>query len=73
MKRRKQGAKINDAESVFQILITGIPQGSTLGHILFNIFINDLFLFIKDVELANFADGNITYAARNSIVELIKV
>ena len=49
LKRRKQGVKINDAESVFQILLSGIPQGSTLGPILFNFLINDLFSFIIDV------------------------
>ena len=41
-----------------------------LGPILFNIFINDLFLFVKDVELANFVDASTTYA---SIEKLIKV
>ena len=29
LKRRKQSAKINDTECVFQILLSGIPQGST--------------------------------------------
>ena len=49
VKRRKQGVKINHTESVFQILLSGIPQGSILDPILFNIFIKDLFFFIKDV------------------------
>ena len=72
LKRRKLGVKINEAESVFQILLSGIPR-SILGIIFFNIFTNDLFLFIGEVELANFADGNTIYAARNSIEELIKI
>ena len=45
LKRRKQCVKINDTESVFQIHLFGIPQGSTLSPILFNDFIS----FIKDV------------------------
>ena len=73
LKRRKQGVKINDTESFFQILLSGVPQGSILGPILFNIFMNDLFLFIKDVELANFADDNTIYAERKNIDELLKL
>ena len=61
LKRRKQSVKINNTESLFQILLSGIPQDSILGPILFNIFINDLFLFLEDVDLANFADDNTIY------------
>ena len=72
-KRRKQGVKINDTESIFQILLSGVPQGSILGPILFNIFVNDLFLFINEVELANFADDNTIYSTKKNVEELIKV
>ena len=39
-------------------LLSGILQGSILGPTLFINFINDLLLFTKDVELANFVDDN---------------
>ena len=73
LKRRIQGVKINNTESLFQILLSVIPQGSILGPILFNIFINGLFLFLEDVDLANFADDNTLYTANKNIEVLIKL
>ena len=73
LKRRKQGVKINDNEIIFQILLSGVPQGSILCPILFNIFKNDLLLFINEVELANFADDTTIYTTKKNVQELIKV
>ena len=53
---RWQRTKINITFSFWSALLKGVPQGSVLGLILFNIFLNDLFFILKDTDICNFAD-----------------
>ena len=55
---RKQCVLINNTYSNFENIITGVPQGSIVGPLLFDILINDLSFFIVSSSIRNFADDN---------------
>ena len=67
---RKQIIKINDSCSPWSDIVFGVPQGSILGPLLFNIFLSDLFLVVKDVNVA-YADDNTPYDSCYTVEEVI--
>ena len=72
LKRRKQNVKIENFYSDFLTLLSGVPKGSILGPILFNLFLNDLLAPLKMPELYNFADDNTISTAFKNMSNLIQ-
>ena len=65
MKYRKQKVVINSKPSSSEVVTPGIPQGSIDNTLFFNLFINDLILFLYSTVLSNYADDSNFYATSN--------
>ena len=68
---RKQRTKINDSYSPWIEILFGVPQGSILEPLLFNIFLSDLFLIVKDISIASYADDNTLCGSCDTLEEVI--
>ena len=72
LKNRKQAVKLGNIRSEWLDLKTGVPQGSLMGPLLFNIFINDFIYNLKNVcDVYNYADDN-TLSYSNKDLNVVK-
>ena len=64
---RKQRVKIKSSYSSYLDIFQGVPKGSILGLLLFNLFLCDLFLFVEKADITSYADGNTPYLCSENI------
>ena len=68
---RWQRVKINSSFSNWSQLMSGVPQGSVLGPLLFNIYINDLFFQLGSTHTCNFADDTTLSVSGQNLGDLM--
>ena len=68
---RWQRTKVNTTFSDWSELKKGVLQGSVLGPVLFNVFLNDLFYILDVTNVCNYADDTTLHVCDDSLKQLI--
>ena len=69
---RQQRVKVNGSFSTSRQTSLGVPQGSVLGPLLFNLSINDVFYLVKDTEICNYADDTTIFACGSDLGSILE-
>ena len=64
---RKQRIKINSNFSSYLEMFQGVPQGSILRPLLFNLFLCDLVSFAEETDIMSYADDKTPYVCSENI------
>ena len=72
LSERQQRVKVNNAYSTYSDILYGVPQGSILGPLLFNIYISDMFYDINNCDIASYVDNNRPSTSDFNLEEVIQ-
>ena len=72
LSNRKERTKVDSFYCSCEVILPGVPQGSVLGPILFNIFMCDMFLILGTTCVTGYADDNTPFAVIENIADVIK-
>ena len=70
LSNRKQYFRINGVDSSINEINVGVPQGSSLGPLLFLVYINDLPCIVKNSKVSMYADDTSIYHSSKDIMQL---
>ena len=71
LRNRYQRTKVNGEYSSWEEILTGVPQGSVLGPLLFDIYLDDLLYIVENTEICNFADDTTPHSSGFDLKEVM--